>query len=831
MQYEIPNFYREETPKELVQHITNLSMIPTTEFQNNIKEITKLHGCPFIVRSSTYRKGNYVFHFVCPFHRSEEPCKAFFIFKGDINNIKFSNGFWEHNHKIDATVYGQLRLLSNETKKEIINLRKVGLTPGMTRRRLNLTINTSQFYNICRKVLAEERNKVSLEDTLNKLSARWVIHCHYNEEKLEALVMIAKWLIGSAMSKDIWITDDTSCTNFEQMYIVPILVVDEFGSPLMLGLSCISDRTEESFKIIYSDTLKYIHNVRIGIMDRHKGQSNAFQEIIGAKIVFCQRHIRENIKRNSLWLLPTFDNFVHSKISEKEFIETINSKLEKEPENHHLKLLKEDLDNYSPERLKDLRLLGIRSTNYIEGAFGNVKDMNEHNILRLPNVIESFDIWAEMQKENHYKKVRKNKNNTIEKCELNNIGTIAQENLKEVLNQLKNVCMLFVANDMEKVNKMINNCDHYHFTEYGLPCLCKLFHKQKANRDNILIHRNDIPRRLLIYDSTKESHLDDIPGGIIKNKVTNTQLSNRSFTSTMSLFEQVATRIVGNDERVIKLTEHFLNDIQQLPTPGGARVTVPALNTNISHFKKNKKNVGRKEKKIKSMSDIKTSKENNNLTITINNSQRGNMLLNEGLSLLRKHRPKEAVPMFKRSFELFQSCGNPNIQILSYYLLANMWAHYSCDFCMNLDIQKFCSHPLFAPLYNLADAYEKRDIVMFIDRLESVKKIYSDNMFNGILEEIRKFVLGCAIIDFCSPFSELEIRYLAKSLHCEIDECKKVCIDLIISNKIRALIDEENGIIKMIPEVKESLYLKNIREMLKTLEIYVHQSKVKIKIK
>ena len=231
------------------------------------------------------------------------------------------------------------------------------------------------------------------------------------------------------------------------------------------------------------------------------------------------------------------------------------------------------------------------------------------------------------------------------------------------------------------------------------------------------------------------------------------------------------------------------------------------------------------------MSDIKTSKENNNLTITINNSQRGNMLLNEGLSLLRKHRPKEAVPMFKRSFELFQSCGNPNIQILSYYLLANMWAHYSCDFCMNLDIQKFCSHPLFAPLYNLADAYEKRDIVMFIDRLESVKKIYSDNMFNGILEEIRKFVLGCAIIDFCSPFSELEIRYLAKSLHCEIDECKKVCIDLIISNKIRALIDEENGIIKTIPEVKESLYLKNIREMLKTLEIYVHQSKVKIKIK
>ena len=210
MQYVIPKFYQEETPEELVQRISNLNLVPTNETQNDIKEMTKKYGCPFIVRSSTFRKGNYVFHFVCPFHRSQEPCGAFFILKGDINNIKFSKGSWEHNHKIDVTTYGQLRLLTNEYREEIINFRKIGLSPGMTRRKLNLTINASQFYNICRKVLSEERNKVSIEDTLSKLSSRWVIHCHYKEDNLIAIVLIARWLIGSAMSKDIWITDDTS---------------------------------------------------------------------------------------------------------------------------------------------------------------------------------------------------------------------------------------------------------------------------------------------------------------------------------------------------------------------------------------------------------------------------------------------------------------------------------------------------------------------------------------------------------------------------------------------------------------------------------------------
>ena len=171
------------------------------------------------------------------------------------------------------------------------------------------------------------------------------------------------------------------------------------------------------------------------------------------------------------------------------------------------------------------------------------------------------------------------------------------------------------------------------------------------------------------------------------------------------------------------------------------------------------------------------------------------------------------------------------MQILAYYLLANMWAHYKCDFCLNPEIQKFCSHPLFAPLYNLAGAYEKRDIVSFNDRLESVKKIYVDEIFNDILEEIRKFVLQCAIVDFCCAFNEVEISYLARSLRSNIEECKKICINLILNDEMRALIDEEKGIIHMIPEIKESIYLKNIREMLKSIEAYIHQQKIKIKIK
>ena len=164
------------------------------------------------------------------------------------------------------------------------------------------------------------------------------------------------------------------------MYIVPVLVVDEFGSGLILGLSCILDRSDDSFKIVYRDILRYVKSVRIGIMDRHKGQSKAFREETGARIIFCRRHIRENIEKNSRWLLPAFNDFINSKISEKQFIDIVNSRLDVDPHNQHLKLLIEDLDGYSPIRLENLQLLGIRYTNYIEGVFGNTKLLMDHNI-------------------------------------------------------------------------------------------------------------------------------------------------------------------------------------------------------------------------------------------------------------------------------------------------------------------------------------------------------------------------------------------------------------------------------------------------------------------
>lgn len=559
-------------------------MKTSLEIGNDIKDLTKEMGCPFIIRTSKHKNGKHYIRFVCPFHRAENPCTSFFILKGNNEAIKYHDGFWDHNHIIDQSVYGSLRLLTNKERNEIKELRSIGLTSGMTRRRMSLTINSSQMYNISRNILKLEREKISLDDTLKKLSKKWIIHTHYREENLIAVVLIARWLIGSSMSKDIWITDDTSCTNYQNMFIVPVLVIDEFGSGLMLGYSCIVDRSDECFKIIYGDILKYTKNVRVGVMDRHKGQSKAFRETTGSRIIYCRRHIRENIEKNSRWLLPMFNDFVNSKISELQYINFINARLAKDSNNQHLENLIYDLDGYSPERLENLQLLGIRYTNHIEGTFGNVKCLMDHKILELPQVLESFNIWADMLKERHYDNVRKNQGIIIKGCDSNSLGTIAKRKIEEVLNQYRDICVLLQTKNVEKALEIIGKCDHNNFKEYGIPCLCKVFKTNQNNQDGILIHVRDIPNRLLLYNPISEFHNDDCTP-ITKHYEPKIKLNNRSFTSTMSLFEPIATRIVRNEKKIVDLTEHFLDAVRNVQEPGGAKVTAPARKVKSSYWK------------------------------------------------------------------------------------------------------------------------------------------------------------------------------------------------------------------------------------------------------
>ncbi|KAH0792439.1 COP9/signalosome complex subunit Csn2 [Histomonas meleagridis] len=217
---------------------------------------------------------------------------------------------------------------------------------------------------------------------------------------------------------------------------------------------------------------------------------------------------------------------------------------------------------------------------------------------------------------------------------------------------------------------------------------------------------------------------------------------------------------------------------------------------------------------------------------TLNTRQNGVINKIEGIILLRSHNPSEAYNKFNESFRCFNECGGTSqVQVLPYCALACMWAQKECDFFIAPEVQCFCTHPVVAPLYQLAEAYEKRDIVLFNDKLESAEKVLDGEIYHQIFDEIRKFVLRCAIVNFCCSFDEVEIVYMAKTLSSEPNECFDICIDLILGNELNAVIDRQKGILRMLPAKKESIYLSNIKQLVMEIEARVRRQKVKVKVK
>lgn len=476
----------------------------------------------------------------------------------------------QHNHARNGPI------LTRKEKEEIAACRVRGVTPGRIRMDMNLTVSPDALYNCARKALAELRksNTKDIRELAENCADDWATEIREKDGRLETVVFVNKHVAATAFADDIWLFDDTSCTNTLGFPIVPIAVVDEHRSPQILAICSIQQRSEEQFRSVFEIVENLCaHGPRVGVCDRNAGQKAGFKASFPrANLVFCRRHVRKNADSILNRLAKyEFGRVISSPCSTERFEALVRQQIEANIHQKGCQKLLEDLDGYAAITLSQLRLLDIRYNNMTEGMFGNVKNLLDFQKRSLAAVFKAFILYAEMQIAAHDKKKV-----SILPSQLYNgppVGQMAYGILRE---EYKVALGLLSAGCPDSTG----TCRHRARTEYGLPCQCELLRAlQQTARP--LIPRDAMPARHHACQlrgsttATLSPQQPDLIEELISEPVgttTSTPRDHLSFSQLTARFEQVAARAKREDkvmDAVMKMFEH----VEQIAGAGQGRPT------------------------------------------------------------------------------------------------------------------------------------------------------------------------------------------------------------------------------------------------------------------
>lgn len=547
---------------------TSALKLKPLQLAESVRDEGRRRGHDLKIAQSSRNRSYFAVRLVC--RESECPVEIKYIVNHDQITLMGLN--LDHSHERHG------RILTPADKREIAQLRSRGVRPGRIRMDMGLTCTPDCLYNAARKVLAELKTSSAkdMETLAEEKQSDWMTEIQKNEVgEICTVVFVNRHLSSTPFANDIWLFDDTSCTNTLEMPLVPVIVVDEHGSPQILAICAIRQRSEDQFRYIFETITRLsAAQPRVGVADRHSAQKAAFNGCFGgARLVFCRRHLRQNAKKClKVRTLLALDAALNS-APKQVFQEALECEI---AENSHVRACQkflEDIDCYAEESLRDLRLLGIRYNNMTEGTFGNVKTLIDFEKGSLAKVFRAFILYSDMQMEAHDRK----KVSVLPEDLYHGppLGHLAQKRLKNLYKRV-----LAAASAGIDLNTV---CNHKNRTEYGLPCDCELF-RAFNGPDRPMIDASAIPDRYHLASFRRSVHTEaaeDAIGELIETlsqensgapaaKWTHSQMTAR--------FEKVASR-AKREEKVMRLVMDMFAQVGEVPGAGAGRPTAhPAHN-------------------------------------------------------------------------------------------------------------------------------------------------------------------------------------------------------------------------------------------------------------
>lgn len=424
------------TPPALVEELISWSGRSVdalgSSLTKTVRECCSNHCCTYTAAHTGNKRVEQTYRCAdTAFGHPDVACPSYFRFNAtgvDCRRIiTFADAEWNHNHPTSAEYYElHSRRLTEDQIEKIHELAALGATPGMVRAQLGVAIQPDKLYYEMKKgrrQIPSEAHEL-LKETVNWTG--WTMQNTWAGQPDEGRTLMDVFFLHNRIaacpfSAQVFIIDDTFCTNHFDIPVVAIIVPDCELRNQLLAFGFLCDRTRESFERFLRFVQDAVPEVTCVVTDRALAQIAAIRLVYSrARIRWCYRHFLRNMESafpNQPEVLCRLTDLLYGVhlpryARETRFKETLE-RLKPSFTEHQRRVWDEAEDQITcwwPSSFDYVMDVMIQTTNRVEGFFGILKQGLDHRRVRLAELareIKSLAVTAyqrlfqEVEKHSH----------------------------------------------------------------------------------------------------------------------------------------------------------------------------------------------------------------------------------------------------------------------------------------------------------------------------------------------------------------------------------------------------------------------------------------------
>ncbi|RSH79148.1 uncharacterized protein EHS24_001186 [Apiotrichum porosum] len=164
--------------------------------------------------------------------------------------------------------------------------------------------------------------------------------------------------------------------------------------------------------------------------------------------------------------------------------------------------------------------------------------------------------------------------------------------------------------------------------------------------------------------------------------------------------------------------------------------------------------------------------------------------------MMEKSWDKASTDLFE-SFRMYDESGSPQrIQVLKYLVLTYMLMGSEINPFDSQETKPYKNDPQIVAMTSLVSAYQARD-VKEAEKILKVNKatITADPFIRFFIDDLLRSLRTEYIVDIIKPYTRMKLDFLAETLSLSNNEVESLVVSLILDGRIKAKVDQINGII------------------------------------
>ncbi|KAI9842980.1 MAG: hypothetical protein M1837_006717 [Sclerophora amabilis] len=159
---------------------------------------------------------------------------------------------------------------------------------------------------------------------------------------------------------------------------------------------------------------------------------------------------------------------------------------------------------------------------------------------------------------------------------------------------------------------------------------------------------------------------------------------------------------------------------------------------------------------------------------------------------------KEAQGDFFDSFRNYDEAGSlQRIQVLKYLVLTTMLMKSDINPFDSSETKPYKNDPRISAMTDLVDAYQRDDIHRYESILQQNKDVLADPFIAENIDEVTRNMRTKAVLRIIAPYTRFTLSFIARQLKISIPEVQDILGYLIVDNKVRGKINQDNGTVEV----------------------------------